>query len=472
MQTPTLPLGYPAGTASGSVGAGFWGVNALPFSIVTLRVRIGPATLGAMSADSAALFARAQKRIPGGVNSPVRAFRGLGREPFFIERAAGANIWDVDGKEYIDYVGTWGPAILGHAPAVVVEAVREAAGRGVSFGIPNPLEVEMAELICRWVPSIEKVRMVNSGTEATMSCVRLARGFTKRDKVIKFEGCYHGHVDSLLVHAGSGALTHGQPDSAGVPNEFAELTIALPFNDLAAVRAAFRQSPREIAAIILEPIPANAGLFFPADGFLEALREECTQHGALLIFDEVMTGFRVARGGAQEIYGVRPDLTALGKVIGGGLPVGAFGGRAEIMDQLSPLGPVYQAGTLSGNPLAMAAGLAQLLELERIDGWKRLEGLGAQFEQLTRDSLGKRGMAAIFHRIGSMFCLFFTPGPVTDLTSAKRSDAARFARYFKHCLEAGVYFAPSQFETGFISTAHTSAQIEGTARVVAQALAA
>lgn len=438
----------------------------------TLRAGIGTDTLGAMSADSAALFARAQRRIPGGVNSPVRAFRGLGREPFFVERALGANIWDVEGKKYIDYVGTWGPAILGHAPAVVVEAVQETAARGVSFGIPNPLEVEMAELICRWVPSIEKVRMVNSGTEATMSCIRLARGFTKRDKIIKFEGCYHGHVDSLLVHAGSGALTHGQPDSAGVPGDFAALTIVVPFNDIAAVRAAFAENHDEIAAIILEPIPANAGLFFPAKGFLEALRAECISHGALLIFDEVMTGFRVARGGAQEIYGVQPDLTALGKVIGGGLPVGAFGGRAEIMDQLSPLGRVYQAGTLSGNPLAMAAGLAQLRELERIDGWQRLEELGAQFEQLTRDSLGKAGVTAIFHRIGSMFCLFFTADAVTDLASAKRSDTARFARFFGHCLDAGVYFAPSQFETGFISTAHTPAQIEETARVVAEAFAA
>ncbi len=421
---------------------------------------------------SAQLFARARARIPGGVNSPVRAFRGLGREPFFVERAEGANLWDVDGKEYIDYVGTWGPAILGHAPSVVIEAVREAAGRGVSFGIPNPLEVEMAELICRWVPSIEKVRMVNSGTEATMSCVRLARGFTGRDKIIKFEGCYHGHVDSLLVHAGSGALTHGQPDSAGVPKEFAGLTIALPFNDLAAVREAFRKNPREIAAIILEPIPANAGLFFPQPGFLEALRAECDADGALLIFDEVMTGFRVARGGAQEIYGIRPDLTALGKVIGGGLPVGAFGGRAEIMDQLSPLGPVYQAGTLSGNPLAMAAGLAQLRELERIDGWKQLETLGAQLEEATRESLGKTKASAVFHRIGSMFCLFFTPDPVTDLASAKRSDLAAFARFFNHCLDAGIYFAPSQFETGFISTAHRPDQIETTARVVQEALAA
>ncbi len=424
-----------------------------------------------MPAHSSELFARACRLIPGGVNSPVRAFRGLGREPFFVERAAGANIWDVDGKTYIDYVGTWGPAILGHAPGVVIEAIRAAAGRGVSFGIPNPLEVEMAELICRWVPSIEKVRMVNSGTEATMSCVRLARGFTGRDKIIKFEGCYHGHVDSLLVHAGSGALTHGQPDSAGVPEAFAGLTIALPFNDIEAVRKTLRANPNEIAAIILEPIPANAGLYFPQPGFLAALREECTRHGALLIFDEVMTGFRVARGGAQEVYGVRPDLTALGKVIGGGLPVGAFGGRAEIMDRLSPLGPVYQAGTLSGNPLAMAAGLAQLRELERTDGWKALETLGAQLEEATRDAIGETKTPAVFHRIGSMFCLFFADEPVNDLAGARRSNLEKFARFFTHCLEAGVYFAPSQFETGFISTAHRPDQIEATARVVREALA-
>src|SRR5881394_2852223 len=299
-----------------------------------------------MASHSSELFARALERIPGGVNSPVRAFRGLGREPFFVERAAGSKIWDVDGNQYIDYVGTWGPAILGHAPAVVIDAIRSAAERGVSFGIPNPYEVEMAELICRWVPSIEKVRMVNSGTEATMSCLRLARGFTGRDRIIKFEGCYHGHVDSLLVNAGSGALTHGQPDSAGVPAEFAALTISLPFNDIDAVRAAFRENPNAIAAVILEPIPANAGLYFPRENFLSILRGECTSNDALLIFDEVITGFRVARGGAQEVYRVKPDLTSLGKIIGGGLPVGAFGGRAEIMDQLSPDGPVYQAGTL------------------------------------------------------------------------------------------------------------------------------
>ena len=423
-----------------------------------------------MASRSSELFQNALKRIPGGVNSPVRAFRGLGREPFFVDRAAGSKIWDVDGNEYIDYVGTWGPAILGHAPAVVIDAVRSAAERGVSFGIPNPYEVEMAELICRWVPSIEKVRMVNSGTEATMSCVRLARGFTGRDKIIKFEGCYHGHVDALLVNAGSGALTHGRPDSAGVPAEFAALTISVPFNDIAAVRAVFRENPKAIAAIILEPIPANAGLYFPSRNFLQEVRDECTRHGALLIFDEVMTGFRVARGGAQEIYGVRPDLTALGKVIGGGLPVGAFGGRTEIMDQLSPLGPVYQAGTLSGNPLAMAAGLAQLRELERIDGWTLLEKNGARFEELTRETLRELKLAWVFHRIGSMFCLFFTTEPVTDLASAKRSDPEKFARFFKACLDRGVYFAPSQFETGFLSTAHTADDIERTTKIVRESL--
>ncbi len=424
-----------------------------------------------MGFRSSELFARARSRIPGGVNSPVRAFRGLGRDPFFVERAEGSKIWDVDGNEYIDYVGTWGPAILGHAPPVVIDAVSSAAARGVSFGIPNPFEVEMAELICRWVPSIEKVRMVNSGTEATMSCLRLARGFTGRDKIIKFEGCYHGHVDSLLVNAGSGALTHGQPDSAGVPAEFAALTISVPFNDIAAVRAAFRENPKTIAAIILEPIPANAGLYFPRDNFLQHLRDECERHGALLIFDEVMTGFRVARGGAQEIYGIRPDLTALGKVIGGGLPVGAFGGRAEIMDQLSPLGPVYQAGTLSGNPLAMAAGLAQLRELERIDGWNLLEKSGARFEELMRKTLRDLKLGWVFNRIGSMFCLFFTSDPVTDLASAKRSDPEKFARFFKACLDRGVYFAPSQFETGFLSTAHTRDDIDRTATIVREALA-
>ena len=401
----------------------------------------------------------------------MRAFRNVGSAPFFIERAEGPKIWDVDGNEYLDYVGSWGPAILGHAPRVVVDAVREAATRGVSFGIPNPFEVEVAELICNWMPSIEKVRMVNSGTEATMSCIRLARGFTGRNKIIKFDGCYHGHVDTLLVKSGSGALTHGRPDSAGVPQTSVDLTISLPFNDVDLVRQAFRENKKKVAAIIVEPIPANAGLYFPREDFLSILRDECTKHGALLIFDEVMSGFRVARGGAQEIYGIRPDLTALGKVIGGGLPVGAFGGRAEIMDQLSPDGPVYQAGTLSGNPLAMAAGLAQLRELERIDAWKLLEKLGAQLEKAAREALRKSKVHVTFHRVGSMFCLFFASGPIVDLASAQRSDLKIFAKYFQGCLKRGVYFAPSQFEAGFISTAHTGEDIERTASVMREALA-
>src|SRR5436190_11507993 len=374
-----------------------------------------------MTSRSSQLFSRARNHIPGGVNSPVRAFPNVGGEPFFVERAAGSRIWDVDGKEYIDYVGSWGPAILGPAAKVVVDAVRDAAARGVSFGIPNPFEVELAELICQWMPSIEKIRMVNSGTEAAMSSIRLARGFTGRDKIIKFDGCYHGHADSLLVQAGSGALTHGQPDSAGVPKAFADLTISLPFNDVDLVRKAFADNKNEVACVILEPIPANAGLYFPKENFLSILREECGKHGALLIFDEVMTGFRVARGGAQQICGIKPDLTVLGKVIGGGLPVGGFGGRSEIMDQLSPDGPVYQAGTLSGNPLAMAAGLAQLRELERIDGWKLLEKLGTTYEQLTRDAIAHAEIDITFHRIGSMFCLFFAPPPIVDLGGAKRS---------------------------------------------------
>ena len=423
-----------------------------------------------MASRSSDLFQTAQKRIPGGVNSPVRAFRQVGAEPFFVERAEGARIWDVDGNKYIDYVGSWGPAILGHAPKVVIDAVCEAASRGLSFGIPNPLEVDLAALICNWMPSIEKVRMVNSGTEATMSCIRLARAFTGRDKIIKFDGCYHGHLDALLVKSGSGALTHGQPNSAGVPQAFVDLTISLPFNAIDLVREAFHENRNQIAAVILEAIPANAGLYFPKENFLSILREECTSHGALLIFDEVMTGFRLARGGAQEIYGIKPDLTALGKVIGGGLPVGAFGGRAEIMDQLSPDGPVYQAGTLSGNPLAMAAGLAQLRELERINGWKLLEELGAQFEQLVREAIAHAKISITFHRIGSMFCLFLAAGPIVDLASAKRSDLKMFAKFFHACLKRGVYFAPSQFETGFISTAHSQEDLECTGAVMREAL--
>ena len=423
-----------------------------------------------MSSRSSQLFAAAKKRIPGGVNSPVRAFRNVNGDPFFVTRAKGSKIWDVDGNKYIDYVGSWGPAILGQAPDVVIDAVCEAASRGLSFGIPNPFEVEMAELICDWIPSIEKVRMVNSGTEATMSCIRLARAFTGRNKIIKFDGCYHGHVDALLVKSGSGALTHGQPNSAGVPQAFVDLTISLPFNDVDVVRKAFRENQNQIAAVIVEPIPANAGLYFPKENLLSILREECTRHGALLILDEVVTGFRVARGGAQEIYEIKPDLTALGKVIGGGLPVGGFGGRAEIMDQLSPDGPVYQAGTLSGNPLAMAAGLAQLGEMQRINGWKLLEELGAQFEEFAREAIAHTKIGTTFHRIGSMFCLFFAPGPIVDLASAQRSDLKMFAKFFHACLRRGVYFAPSQFETGFISTAHAPEDIARTGVVLREAL--
>ncbi|HEX8373382.1 MAG TPA: glutamate-1-semialdehyde 2,1-aminomutase [Chthoniobacterales bacterium] len=419
---------------------------------------------------SAESFAAAKRLIPGGVNSPVRAFRGVGGEPFFVERALGSHIWDVEGKEYIDYVGTWGPAILGHAPKVVLDAIVETAQRGVSFGIPNPLEIEMAETIIRFVPSIQKVRMVNSGTEATMSCIRLARGFTGRKKLVKFEGCYHGHVDSLLVKAGSGALTLGMPDSAGVPTELAALTITLPYNDPEALRAVFAQEGREIAAIIVEPVPANAGLYLPKPGYLALLRQLCDDSGALLIFDEVMTGFRLAKGGAQEVYGIRPDLTALGKVIGGGLPVGAFGGRADIMDFLAPDGPVYQAGTLSGNPLAMAAGLAQLRELERRDGWAELEKIGQQFEAGVREALAATGRKFTFQRLGSMFCLYFTDQPVDNLAMAQRADREHFAHYFHSCLQAGVYFAPSQFEAGFLSLSHTMADLERTREVTTAAL--
>ncbi|HSI12579.1 MAG TPA: glutamate-1-semialdehyde 2,1-aminomutase [Chthoniobacter sp.] len=421
---------------------------------------------------SHAAFAEARRYIPGGVNSPVRAFRGVGGEPFFVERAEGAHIWDLDGNELIDYVGTWGPAILGHAPKVVRDAITDAAAKGVSFGIPNPYEIEMARTICEWVPSVEKVRMVNSGTEATMSCIRLARGFTGRDLIVKFEGCYHGHVDALLVKAGSGALTHGQPDSAGVPAAFAELTITLPFNDTSALLSLFMAQGSNIAAVIVEPVPANAGLYLPREGFLEVLRQQCSEYGIVLIFDEVMTGFRLARGGYQERSGITPDLTALGKVIGGGLPVGAFGGREDIMDQLSPEGPVYQAGTLSGNPLAMAAGLAQLREMDRVNGWAKLEELGAAFEAGTRAALKKAGRNYVFQRIGSMFCLYFTDGEVWNLADAMRSDKAGFGRYFHACLDAGVYFAPSQFEAGFLSLAHSPADLEKTAEVVTRALAA
>jgi glutamate-1-semialdehyde 2,1-aminomutase len=421
---------------------------------------------------STKLFDLAKQYIPGGVNSPVRAFRNVGGDPFFVRRAKGCRIWDVDGREMIDFVGTWGPAILGHAPRAVIEAIHTAAKDGVSFGIPNPYEVDMARMICEWVPSIEKVRLVNSGTEATMSAIRLARGFTGRSRLVKFDGCYHGHSDSLLVAAGSGALTHGHPDSAGVPAAFAELTSVLPFNDEAALEELFAAKGHEIAALIVEPYPANAGLILPQPGFLQKLRDITTKYGTVLIFDEVMTGFRVAKGGVQELEGITPDLTCLGKVIGGGLPVGAFGGRADIMDHLAPLGPVYQAGTLSGNPLAMAAGLAQLRELDRQQGYRYLEEIGQVMEDAVLDVLKRKGLGYRWYRKGSMFCLFFTEQEVRNLQDAKTADLASFRKFFHHCLDNGVYFAPSQFETGFISLAHSKDDMDRTAEVAAAALGA
>lgn len=412
------------------------------------------------------LFSRAKAVIPGGVNSPVRAFRNVDGDPFFVQAAKGAYITDADGRQLIDYIGTWGPAILGHAPEVVLNAVHAAVDNGLGYGIPTPSEVDMAEMITRLVPSVEKVRMVNSGTEATMSAIRLARGYTGRRKIIKFIGCYHGHVDSLLVAAGSGALTFGEPDSAGVPREMTQLTITIPFNDRAAVEKAFEAHGADIAAIIVEPFPANAGLYFPQNDFLHFLREITLRYDSLLIFDEVMTGFRVAPGGVQQIAGITPDLTCMGKIIGGGLPVGAFGGRADIMDNLSPIGPVYQAGTLSGNPVAMAAGLAQLRELQNSNAYDRLEQLGKRLETGIREALNKYGKNYTFHRAGSMFCLFFTEEEVYDLDSAQKADKELFKRFFWNMLEQGIYFAPSPYETGFISTAHTEEDIDRTVEAV------
>jgi len=423
-----------------------------------------------MRAKSQALFDKALQWIPGGVNSPVRAFRAVGGAPFFAERTSGATVWDADGNEYIDFVGTWGPAILGHAPKVVVEAVQKAAVHGTSFGIPNPLEVRMAELVVNAVPSVEKVRMCNSGTEATMSAIRLARGFTQRGKIVKFEGCYHGHVDSLLVKAGSGALTLGQPDSAGVPPEFTSQTIVLPFNDEEAVHAAFARHGSDIAGIILEPVPANAGLYLPRDGYLESLRNITTENGALLIFDEVMTGFRLGLAGAQGRFGITPDLSCFGKVIGGGLPVGAFGGRAEIMDCLAPDGPVYQAGTLSGNPLAMAAGIAVLEALADGSVYEKIDALGQALSDGLASAAKAAGVAVQLQRIGSMSCCYFAEKPVHNMDEAMRSDRERFGKYFHGMLQEGVYLAPSQFEAGFISAAHDEAAIEKTVAAAAKVM--
>ena len=408
------------------------------------------------------LFAESLNHIPGGVNSPVRAFRGVGGQPFFAERASGAHVWDVDGNEYIDYVGTWGPAILGHAHPAIVQAVQAAAERGTSFGIPSEPEVRMAQLVKDCVPSVEKVRMVNSGTEACMSAIRVARGFTDRPKIIKFDGCYHGHADSLLVKAGSGALTCGNPDSGGVPAEFTAHTIVLPFNDREAVEQAFAANEGQVAGIILEPVPGNAGVYLPREGYLEFLREITAAQGSLLIFDEVMTGFRVSLGGAQERFGITPDLSCFGKIIGGGLPVGAFGGRAEVMDVLAPDGPVYQAGTLSGNPLAMAAGLAALEALKTGAVHERLETMGARLEAGLNAAAEKAGIPVITQRAGSMSCLFFADQPVHNLAEAMQADRERFKKYFHGMLAEGVYLAPSAFEAAFLSDAHTEADIDAT----------
>jgi len=422
---------------------------------------------------SSKLFAVAKQYIPGGVNSPVRAFRNVGGEPFFVRRAKGSRITDIDGKTYIDYIGSWGPNILGHAPVAITNTIHQVAKDGISFGIPNPYEVDMAKTICEWVPSVEKVRMTSSGTEATMSAIRLARGFTKRDFIVKFDGCYHGHSDSLLVAAGSGALTHGEPDSAGVPKAFAEKTLVLPYNDPEALDKVFREKGEEIAAIIVESYPANAGLVFPKPGYLDLLSSITKKYGALLIFDEVMTGFRLGRAGVQGLENLTPDLSCFGKVIGGGLPVGAFGGRADVMDMVAPIGPVYQAGTLSGNPLAMAAGLAQLRELSAgtPDGFARLDELGLHFETGLRALMTEKGIPHRINRVGSMFCLFFTDREITNVDDVMKQNLGLFKRFFWACLERGVYIAPSPYETGFLSLAHTEADLDDTLTVFGEVLA-
>jgi glutamate-1-semialdehyde 2,1-aminomutase len=400
--------------------------------------------------------------MPGGVNSPVRAFRGVGGVPRFIATAQGATMTDVDGRTYVDYVGSWGPMILGHADPKVIDALHAALGRGTSYGAPTELEVEMAEEVIAAVPSVEMVRMVNSGTEATMSALRLARGFTGRDKIVKFEGCYHGHGDSLLVKAGSGVATLGLPDSPGVPASVAQNTITAPYNDPSALEEIFAEHGADIAACIVEPVVGNMGCVPPREGYLEALREVTRRYGALLIFDEVMTGFRLARGGAQELYGVTPDLTTLGKIIGGGLPVGAYGGRRDIMEMVAPAGPVYQAGTLSGNPLAMTAGLATLRRLRDGSVYEQLERAGRRLTEGMTEAAREAGVSIVTNRVGSMFTTFFTDSEVTDWTTAARADRDRYGRFFHAMLEAGVYLAPSQFEAGFIGAAHTDELIDRT----------
>jgi glutamate-1-semialdehyde 2,1-aminomutase len=425
-----------------------------------------------LARTSGTLFEEAQRYIPGGVNSPVRAFRAVGGTPPFIARAAGSKLYDVDGREYIDYVASWGPMILGHAHPQVVRALHQAAEHGTSYGAPTEGEVILAGMICEAFPSIDLVRLVSSGTEAAMSAIRVARGYTKRDLIVKFDGCYHGHSDGLLVQAGSGATTLGIPNSGGVPSSYTQQTLSLPFNNLAAVREAFDRYHRRIAAVVLEPIPGNMGVVLPASGFLQGLRELTSQDEALLVFDEVITCFRVLYGGAQHLYGVTPDLTILGKIIGGGLPVGAFGGRRDIMEQIAPLGPVYQAGTLSGNPLAVTAGIETLRLLRQPDVYERLEARARQLCDGVQDAAKRAGVSVYTTRIGSMFCTFFTDQSVTDYASTSFADTAQFRRYFHALIDAGIYVAPSQFEAGFVSTAHTDDDIKRTIEVSYQAFQA
>jgi glutamate-1-semialdehyde 2,1-aminomutase len=413
---------------------------------------------------SAKLFARAQQLIPGGVNSPVRAFRSVGGQPRFIQRAKGARLYDVDGNSYLDYVLSWGPMILGHAPTTVISAIKKAAANGTSYGAPTELEITLAQMIREALPSMEKMRLVSSGTEAVMSAIRVARAFTRRDAILKFEGCYHGHSDYLLAKAGSGLATLGIPDSPGVPADFAKHTLTAPYNDLQAVRRIINEHRDKLACIILEPIAGNMGVVPPAPDFLSSLRRLTTENGILLIFDEVISGFRVVYGGAQTLYGVTPDLTVLGKIIGGGLPVGAYGGREEIMDLIAPSGPVYQAGTLSGNPLAVSAGIATLKQLKVRGIYKKLEERSAALAKGLGEAAKKAGVPYTQTRVGSMLCGFFTSGPVVDWNTAKQSDTKRYGIFFHMMLEQGVFFAPSQFEAAFLSTTHTSADIEKTVR--------
>ena len=419
-----------------------------------------------------ALFERAQRIIPAGVNSPVRAFRAVGGTPPFFERASGAYLWDAEGRRYIDYLGSWGPMVAGHTHPAVVEAVQDAASRALSFGAPTEAEIELAELLCRLVPSLAMVRLVSSGTEATMTAIRLARGFTGRDVIVKFEGCYHGHADSLLVKAGSGALTFGNPSSAGVPADSASHTMVLDFNDIAGVEALFARSGARIAGVIVEPVAGNMNLVLPASGFLESLREQCTRHGAVLILDEVMTGFRVALGGAQARFGIQPDLTTLGKVIGGGLPVGAVGGRRDIMEKIAPLGPVYQAGTLSGNPVAVAAGLATLKLVATPGFLEKIEATTQALVQGLQAEAAKAAVAFSAQSIGSMFGVYFRPAPPRSFAEVMQCDRERFNRFFHAMLERGVYLAPSAYEAGFVSAAHGPHEVDATLEAARAAFAA